>query len=152
MLVQCLLLSEALSTVTAAKPLLALMNCLMTFEPCTSNEALSTPLLGTHMFSLESVDSLDVLLEMFVLDVILIAVVVGTFKRPRIGVGIEVVSQPSGAVERLGTSRPRASQSFEVRWKLGPWRRGSSVGGLGGFGLNGRFGGVGSGGIVFRFV
>lgn len=114
MLMQCLLLPKALSAITASKPLFSLMDRLMTFKSRASHEALTTSFLGTYMFPLQSMNSFDVLFQMLIFNVILIAVIVGTFKWSRIGVGIEVVSQPGGTVEGFGTSRPCAGKSFEI--------------------------------------
>lgn len=76
----------------AAEPLLAFMNGLVTLESCTSDETLAASFLGTDMLSFESVDGFDVLLQMLIFDVILVASLVLAFEWSRIGVGVEVVS------------------------------------------------------------
>lgn len=86
----------------------------MSLESCASDEALAAAFLGTDMFSFESVDGFDVLLQMFIFDVILVASFVLALEWSGIGMGIEVVSQSGWTVEGFGTARPCTSESLEI--------------------------------------
>lgn len=114
MLVQGLFFAEALATVLAAESLLSFVHCLVALESGTSDKALSTALLGADMFPFECMDSLDMLFQMFVLNIILVTASVCALEWSGIGVGVEVVPQSSGAVEGLGTIRPGAGEGLEI--------------------------------------
>jgi len=51
---------------------------------------------------------------MFIFDVVLVAANVWALEGSRIGMRIQVVSEPSGAVEGFGTVGPCAGKSFEI--------------------------------------
>lgn len=114
MLVQGLLFAEALATILAAESLLPFVHSLVALESGTSDKALSTALLGTYMFPFEGMDSLDMLLQMFILNIILVTASVCALEWSGIGVRVEVVPQSSGAVEGLGTAGPGAGEGLEI--------------------------------------
>ena len=91
-LVQCLLLSEALAAIFTAEPFLPFVDGLVSLESCASDEALAATFLGTDMLSFESVDGFDVLFQMLILDIILVTSLVLALEWSGIGVGVEVVS------------------------------------------------------------
>jgi hypothetical protein len=61
---------------------------LVSLESCASDEALAATFLGTDMLSFESMDGFDVLLQMLIFDVILVAAFVLAFEWSGIGVGV----------------------------------------------------------------
>ena len=79
------------------------------------------------MFSLESMNSFDMLFQMLIFDIVLVAAIVGTFEWAGVGVGIQVISESRRSIERFGATRPCTSEGFQIRRKLGPWSRSSRV-------------------------
>lgn len=91
-LAQCFLLSETLPTVLATESLFAFVNGLVSFKSSTRHKALTAAFLLTDVFSLKSMDGFDVLLQVLVLYIVLIATIIRALKWSRIGVRIEVIS------------------------------------------------------------
>lgn len=114
MLVQGLFFAEALAAILAAESLLSFVHSLVALESGTSDKALSTALLWADMFPFECMDSLDMLFQMFVLNVILVTASICALEWSRIGVRVEVVPQSSRAVEGLWTVRPGAGEGLEI--------------------------------------
>jgi hypothetical protein len=83
--VQCVTLSETLATVLAAKSVRAVVYSLVTLQPRASRKRLSTAVPLAHMFSFECMGTLDMLFEMFVLDIVLVAIRIWAFEWARIG-------------------------------------------------------------------
>lgn len=111
---QGLLLPKTLPTVLTTESLLAFMNCLMSLESGARDKALSAALPGTDVFALVGVDGFDVLFQVLILDVVLVACIVRTFEGPGVGVRIEMISKSGRSIEGFRASRPGTSKSFEI--------------------------------------
>lgn len=141
MSVQRVLLPEALPAVLAAEPVGALVHGLVALQTGAGGEGLAAAVALADVFALEGVHGLDVLLQVLVFDVVLVAAVVRALERARVGVGVEVVAEAGGTVERLGAAGPCAGERLEIGGELAPGRRGSCDGGFcvarGAWGLGG---------------
>lgn len=92
MLVERLPFPEALAAILAAEPVCTFVDELVSFQPGASHEALATAFPLANMFSFVGMNGLDMLLQVFILNIVLITVFVGALKGAGVGVGVEMVS------------------------------------------------------------
>lgn len=112
-----LVLAEALVArreVSASESLLALVDELMSAETGGRQERLPAAVVGADMVSLGPVRALDMLLEMLLLDVVLVAAGMWANERALVVVGPEVGGETGWAVEGLVAAGICASDRLEV--------------------------------------
>lgn len=112
-----LVLSEALDTVpiaAAAVAVGALVDESMAAKSCVGHEGLSATGFGASVLSIVGMGTLDVLGQVLLFEVVFVAVIVGALERAIVGVGTEVSSKTSRAVEGLGATGECAPDGLEV--------------------------------------
>jgi hypothetical protein len=108
MFIEGILLAEALSALVAAESLGTFVHGLMSFQSGACDEALAAAFSRAHVLALMRMDSLDVLFEMLVYCIVLVAALVRAFEGARVCVRIEVISEASRSVKGFGAAGPCA--------------------------------------------
>ena len=117
MFVECLPFPEALTAVLAAEAVCTFVNSLVPLKPSSGHKCLSTAFLLAHVLPVMGVNGFNMLFQVFVLDVILVAAFVGAFEGARIGVGIEMVTETGWTIEQLVAAWPCARKSLAIAWE-----------------------------------